>query len=100
LFGGAAGPDGIHLKIIHELVNFIILLLVLILRQSFSHFVPGKKKRSVYRKSKKGRQFTGLQRYANKTKTQENVLINEGESSVTQPSSGHQPVQRLINLWI
>jgi glucan-binding YG repeat protein len=57
--------------------------------------VPGKKKRSVYRKSKKGRQFTGLQRYANKTKTQENVLINEGESSVTQPSTSSEIDQPL-----
>jgi glucan-binding YG repeat protein len=95
LFGGAAGADGIHIKIIHELVNFIILLLVL-LRQSFSHFMAGKKKRSVYRKSKKGRQFTGLQRYVNKTKTQENVLINEGESSVTQPSTSSEIDQPLV----
>ncbi|CAB4030836.1 Hypothetical predicted protein [Paramuricea clavata] len=50
--------------------------------------MAGKKKRSVYRKSKKGRQFTGLQRYANKTKTQENVLINEGHLILSEDSSG------------
>jgi hypothetical protein len=44
LFGGAAGPDGIHRKIIHELVNFIVLLLIL-LRQSFFTFLAWKKEK-------------------------------------------------------
>jgi hypothetical protein len=60
--------------------------------------MAGKKKRSVYRKSKKGRQFTGLQRYTNKTKTQENVLINEGKSSVTQPSSTSSEIDQPLVL--
>ena len=38
----------------------------------------------------------GLQKYANKTKTQENVLINEGESSVTQPSTSSEIDQPLV----
>jgi hypothetical protein len=45
LFGGAAGPDGIHLKIIHELVNFIILLLVLIIETKFFTFRAWKKEK-------------------------------------------------------
>lgn len=60
--------------------------------------MPGKKKRSVYRKTKKGYQFTGVQRHSNTAETQENVQGNiqgnEGESSSlpsrSQPSTSSE----------
>lgn len=59
--------------------------------------MPGKRKRSIYRKKRKGKAFTGIQRYENRAETQEVLLSNDDQissssnsTSIPQPSTSSE----------